>query len=180
VLVGRRGELGGRARGGPERSGGRAVRQRARGGGGGGAGRPGLPGSGRPGAQRRARGGGGGAGPPGMARGAAGLGPAGARSSGRAAVGARRRWTRVGRERSTVFFHNFGSGIWAVARFRVRCFAEGPDPRPSAKIFYFFLKNSLPRATGQALGKEPSTIFFLVFLAQFFCGATIHCFELNF
>ena len=33
---------------------------------------------------------------------------------------------------------------------------------------------------GQALGKEPSAIFFLVFLAQFFCGATIHCFELNF
>ena len=48
------------------------------------------------------------------------------------------------------------------------------------KDFLFFFKNSLPRATGQALVKEPSAIFFLVFLAQFFCGATIHCFELNF
>ena len=42
----------------------------------------------------------------------------------------------------------------AAGRSRVGPFAEGPDPEPSAKIFYF-LKYSLPRAIGQALGKDP-------------------------
>ena len=45
-------------------------------------------------------------------------------------------------------------------------FAEGQD-RPSAKIFYFFKKNSLPRATGQALGKEPQQFFFGFFSPVF-------------
>ena len=42
---------------------------------------------------------------------------------------------------------------------------RGPEARPSVKK---------PFAEGQS---RPSANFFL---AQFFCGATIHCFELNF
>ena len=146
--MGRRGALGGRARGGGARGVARraaaGARQRGarrrwwrRGTAGVRARRWGGRARGSQRAQQRARGGGGG-------RAGAGLERARGEGDGRR------------------FFLNFRSGIWAASRFRVRSFAEGPDPRPSAKIFYFFL-NSLPRATGQALGN-----FFLVFLAQFF------------
>ena len=65
--------------------------------------------------------------------------------------------------------------------FSVRSFAEGPDPRPRQRFFIFIFKILCRGPQGQALGKEPSANFcFFVFLAQFFCGATIHCFELNF
>ena len=79
----------------------------------------------------------------------------------------------------------------------LKSLCRGPQTRPSAKIFFepvfrpnFFFINRLcrgpearpsakkPFAEGQA--RPSAKIFFLVFLAQFFCGATIHCFELNF
>ena len=50
----------------------------------------------------------------------------------------------------------------AAGRFRVGAFAEGPDPGPSAKIFYFFL-NFLCRGS---LARPSAKIkFFFVFLA---------------
>ena len=38
--------------------------------------------------------------------------------------------------------------------FRFWAFAEGPDPGPRQRCFYFFKKNSLPSAPGPALGKD--------------------------
>ena len=83
------------------------------------------------------------------------------------------------RPSAKIFFGSVGGEFGPLADLGLGPFPRAQIQGPRQRFFYFFKKNSLPRATGQALGKEPSAIFF-GFLAQFFCGSTIHCFELNF
>ena len=92
------------------------------------------------------------------------------------------------RQRFFIFFLKFfaeGHGEGPRQRALSNFFVFGPLPRaqihgPRQRFFIFNFKILCRGPQVRPSAKSPRQFFFLVFLAQFFCGATIHCFELNF